>query len=137
MTARKEAIDALLAMLHQYQDEADLENREFICSTHHRNCKQTSYLAYWNALARSGLHYKRTATDSISVSQLTNIRFSVLRRYNGENLFVEELPLLEDLKAKIHTTANDDWETLWETVIPLPRPDFRKEDDRVCKKHHG
>jgi hypothetical protein len=125
MIARNEAIDALLAVIHEYQ--ADLDKREAICSKH----QKAFHLDYKNALVRSGLYHGKTAADSISVGQITRIKFNVARQYKGEVICDRELQLQDDLKEKINTIRNDYWKTLWETVKPLARPDLRKEDDRL------
>jgi hypothetical protein len=119
MIARNETIDALLAVIHEYQ--ADLDKREAICPKHHQKCKKAFYL--------DGLYHEKTATDSISVGQITRIKFNVARQYSSEVICDRELQLQDDLKKKINTIWNDHWKTLWETVKPRARPDFRKEDD--------
>lgn len=87
MIARNEAINALLTVIHEYQ--ADLDKREAICSQHHRKCKKAFQLSYKNALIRSGLDYRKTAGDSISVGQITRVKFNVARQYS-EMLYVTE-----------------------------------------------
>jgi len=128
MIARNEAIDALLAVIYEYR--ADLNKRAAICSKHHQKCKKKFHQDYENALTRSGLYHRKTAANSISVGQITRIKFNVARQYNGEVICDRELQLQDDLKEKINTIRNDHWNTLWETVKPQARPDFREGDDR-------
>ncbi|KUJ18863.1 uncharacterized protein LY89DRAFT_732403 [Mollisia scopiformis] len=120
MIARNEAIDALLAVIHEYQ--ADLDEREAICSKHHQKCKRFS---------KSGLYHQKTAADSISVAQITRTKFNVARQYHGEVIRDRELRLHDEVKEKINTIRNDHWKTPWETVKPLARPDVRKGDNRL------